>query len=247
MGNDVKWIKLLTSLPDDEKIKLIESMPDRDAIFYIWIRLLIQAGKCNDGGYIYLAPDIPFSDEQLSTVFNRPLNTIRLALATFKNLRMIEIYEDGHIFIPRFPEIQNIEGMEKIREQGRLRQDRYRKRLQVGEVTQEVTLPNAPDKNRIDKIRKEDNIWAAVLERLKTQVSASNYRTWLEGTTGHLNGSGVFIVVAKNTHVRDYLSKNQRGLLQKTIAEVIGSTPNLSVIARETPENQLAKSKTERL
>ena len=151
MSSDVKWIKLLTSLPDDEKIKIIESMPDRDAIFYIWIRLLIQAGKCNAGGYIYLAPDIPFTDEQLSTIFNRPLNTIRLAISTFESLHMIEIYENGHIFIPRFPEIQNVEGMEKIKEQARLRQAKFRDNKQLPEG--KPSNATSRDSNVIDKIR----------------------------------------------------------------------------------------------
>ena len=145
MSTDVKWIKLLTSLPDDEKIKLIEAMPDRDAIFYIWIRLLIQAGKCNSRGYIYLAPDIPFTAENFSTLFNRSLNTIRLALSTFEQLRMIEIHENGLLYIPRFPEIQNTDGLNKIREDGRLRQTKYRqshKMISDALGNEKITLPN---------------------------------------------------------------------------------------------------------
>ena len=157
MSNDVLWIKLLTSLPDDEKIKLIEGLPERDAIFYTWIRLLIQAGKCNADGYIYLAPDIPYSEEMLSTVFNRPLTTIRLALDTFVKLHMIEISEGGHIFIPRFSEIQNTEALNRIRENGRLRQIRFRdrvKQLKEGvdeSVTRDSRESNATEKSRVEK------------------------------------------------------------------------------------------------
>ena len=125
---DVKWIKLLTSLPDDEKLKTIKLMPDRFAIFYVWIMLLIQAGKCNAGGMIYLSDGIPYTEEQLANQFDMPVNTLRLALLTYQKLEMIEIKEDGNIFIPNFSVIQNIEGLEKIREQTRLRVQKFRQK-----------------------------------------------------------------------------------------------------------------------
>ncbi len=44
---EVKWIKLSTSMFEDEKIRLIESMPEADTLLIIWIRLLAQAkNKC---------------------------------------------------------------------------------------------------------------------------------------------------------------------------------------------------------
>ena len=140
---DVKWIKLTTSMFDDEKIKLIESMPDRDAILIIWIKLIIQAGKSNASGYICLNDTIPFSDEMLATIFNRPLNTIRLAIETFRKFGMIEITDNGGIYLTNFEKHQNIEGLEKIREQTRLRVARYREKLRT--VALPVTQSNATD------------------------------------------------------------------------------------------------------
>jgi predicted phage replisome organizer len=90
---DVKWIKITTEIFDDEKIKLIESMPDKDAVLVIWFKLLVQAGKCNGcnvTGAICLTDAIPYTEEMLSTIFNRPLNTIRLALDVFQKFGMIE-------------------------------------------------------------------------------------------------------------------------------------------------------------
>jgi len=87
---EVKWIKITTSMFDDEKIKIIESMPDADSILIIWIKLLTQAGKNNANGFIFLSENIPYTDEMLSTLFNRPLNTIRLALQVFKHFGMFK-------------------------------------------------------------------------------------------------------------------------------------------------------------
>lgn len=126
--SDVKWIKLSTNMFEDEKIRLIEQMPEADTILIIWVKLLSQAGKTNASGYIYLSENIPYTDEMLATIFNRPIGTVRLALETFKQFGMIEIDNDSFISISNWEKHQNIEGMEKIRIQNRERKRRQRER-----------------------------------------------------------------------------------------------------------------------
>lgn len=126
---EVKWIKIVTEFFDDEKISLIESMPDKDTILIIWIKLLTLAGKKNMNGYIFLTENIPYTDEMLSTIFKRPLNTIRLAFDIFKKFDMINYDEDGILQITNWEKHQNIEGMERIRELNRKRASNYRERL----------------------------------------------------------------------------------------------------------------------
>ena len=91
MATDVKWIKIVTDIFDDEKILLIESMPEADSIIVIWFKLLCMAGKQNNKGIFLLNDKIAYTDEMLATIFRRPLNTVRLALKTFENYGMIEI------------------------------------------------------------------------------------------------------------------------------------------------------------
>lgn len=123
---DVKWIKLSTSMFEDEKIRLIESLPDADTLLIIWIKLLSQAGRTNANGYIFLSENIPFTEEMLSTLFNRPIATVRLALQTFKQFGMIDITDDQYICISNWEKHQNIDGLDKIREQNRLRKQKQR-------------------------------------------------------------------------------------------------------------------------
>ena len=108
----MKWIKLSTNIFDDEKILLIETLPEHDSILVIWFKLLCLAGKhCTDG--IFLMNDrIPYTDEMLAAIFRRPLNTIRLALATFEQYGMIEIINDT-ITMPNWEKHQNIEAMDR--------------------------------------------------------------------------------------------------------------------------------------
>lgn len=128
---EIKWIKITTTMFDDEKLKLIDSMPERDTIFYIWIRLLTQAGKTNACGYIFLTESVPYTDEMLSTIFNRPLNSVRLALQTLKGFGMIDILDNQLIKITNWEKHQNVDGMEKVKEQNRLRKQKQREKEKV--------------------------------------------------------------------------------------------------------------------
>lgn len=123
--SEVKWIKITTDIFDDEKILLIESMPESDSMIVIWFKLLAFAGKANNNGVFMLSEKIPYTDEMFATIFRRPLNTIRLALQTFERFGMIETI-DGVITIPNWEKHQNIDGLDKIREQTRKRVAKYR-------------------------------------------------------------------------------------------------------------------------
>lgn len=157
MSSSVKWIKLSTQMFEDEKIRLIESMPEADTILIIWVKLLAQAGKTNASGYIYLAENIPFTDEMLATIFNRSLPTVRLALRTLEQFGMIEINDDHTICISNWEKHQNIEGLDKIREQNRLRKQKERERKKLLGTSQDshvtVTQNHATD---IDKEKEEE-------------------------------------------------------------------------------------------
>jgi len=127
---------------DDERIKLIQSMPEGDALLVVWVRLLVLAGKVNDGGFIYLSEGIPYTDEMLSTIFQKPLSTVRLALSVFAQFGMTEMTARG-IFLPSWEEHQNVEGLEKIREQTKKRVAAHREKG-IPCVTLPVTPSNAP-------------------------------------------------------------------------------------------------------
>ena len=159
---DIKWIKITTEMFDDEKIRIIESMPEADTLIVLWVRLICMAGKTNDNGYIYLIPEIAYTIEQLAAIFNRPLNTVKLAIETFSRLKMITLSDDGIIFLPAFEKHQNIEGMEQIREANRKRVADFRARHK--EITHSLVL-QLPSANSFD----------AYADELRPQYSDINF------------------------------------------------------------------------
>ena len=107
---DVKWIKIVTDIFDDEKILMIETLPECDTIIVIWFKLLCLAGKQNNSG-VFQMGHMPYTDEMFSTIFRRPLNTVRLALKTFEQFGMIEIIHDT-VTIPNWGKHQSIDQIE---------------------------------------------------------------------------------------------------------------------------------------
>jgi predicted phage replisome organizer/uncharacterized phage protein (TIGR02220 family) len=176
---EVKWIKLSTNMFEDEKIRLIETLPEPDTILIIWIKLLAQAGKTNATGYIFLNEHIPYTDEMLATIFNRPISTVRLALKTFEQFGMIEINDGNFICISNWDKHQNLIGLEKIREQTRQRVSKHRELKQKQNVTLQVTDGNATDieeDKELDKEREKNNIPYAEIVSYLNEKTNSNYK-----------------------------------------------------------------------
>lgn len=159
---EIKWIKISTDIFDNRKIKQIEHMPEGDALIVIWFKLLILAGDTNDGGQVYLTQEIPYTEPLLANQFNKPLPLIQLALRTFEQFSMIEIIDDI-IHISNWEKYQNIDGMEKIREQNRLRKQaqRERERIAMSDVTllSRDTSRDVTEQNKNKNKNKNENIY----------------------------------------------------------------------------------------
>ena len=100
------WIKLSTSMFDDEKIKLIELMPEGDSLLVIWLKLLCFAGKTDNDGVFRLNKEIPYNAEMLAGIFNRKLSTVRTALDVFQEFGMVTIIDDAYA-LSNWPKYQS--------------------------------------------------------------------------------------------------------------------------------------------
>ncbi|MGN1369956.1 MAG: phage replisome organizer N-terminal domain-containing protein [Aristaeellaceae bacterium] len=138
---DVKWVKIMTDMFDNRKIRHLRRLPDGNNIVLIWVMLLTMAGRCNAGGMIFLTENIAYTTKMLADELDFEENTVILALKSLEQLGMITM--DGQNFrIAGWDEYQNIEGMDRIREQNRLRKQRHRKRM---EAEKQQALPASRD------------------------------------------------------------------------------------------------------
>lgn len=136
---EVKWVKLNVDMFDDEKIKIIQAMPDGDAILVIWIKLIALAGKTNDGGYIYISENIPYTEEMLSVIMNKPIMTIKLAMETFASLNMIENDTKG-IYLLNFEKHQSLDKLNELKEYNRLAQQRSREKRKALKAVNDMSM-----------------------------------------------------------------------------------------------------------
>lgn len=91
-------------------------------------KITYTSWKTNANGLIYLNENIPYTDEMLSTIFSRPLASIRLALKVLSDFQMIEIAENNVIRIVNWERHQNVEGMDRVRDQNRKRVQNHREK-----------------------------------------------------------------------------------------------------------------------
>lgn len=158
---EVKWVKLTTDMFDNRKVKYLRKLPDGNNIVLIWVMLLTMAGRCNAGGMIFLTENVPYTPKMLADELDFEENTVILAIKALENLDMI-ITDNGFFTIAGWEEYQNIEGMEKLREQTRKRVAKHREKklLAQGNVTSNVTvtLGNAIEEDKEeDKEKEEEN------------------------------------------------------------------------------------------
>lgn len=143
MSNGVKWIKITTDMFDNRKIKHLRRLPDGNNIVLIWIMLLTMAGRCNSGGMIFLTENIPYTTKMLADELQFEENTVKLALEALERFGMIVVKEE-FFAIAGWEEHQNIEGLDKIREQNRIRKRRQRERAAMlpapGDMSRDIPV-----------------------------------------------------------------------------------------------------------
>ncbi|MGD0780511.1 MAG: chromosomal replication initiator protein DnaA [Dehalococcoidales bacterium] len=71
-------------------------------------------------------------------------------------------------------------------------------------------------------------IWEIALGDLQVQVSKPNFRTWFSKTIGLSYQDNQFVIGVPNTFAAEYLEKNQRSLIEKSLAGL--TAPHVQVI-----------------
>ena len=159
----VSWIKIETEMFNNSKIGHIRNLREGNNIFLIWVMILTMAGRCNANGLIFLTENIPYNEKMLADELRFDESVVRLALSVLEKFGMIT--RDGNLLtIPGWEEHQNIEGMDKIREQNRIRKQKQRERQRnmieqdmSRDASRDVTQQSKNKKEDIDKDKEKDN------------------------------------------------------------------------------------------
>ena len=202
---EAEWIKLyLKTFRTSRKISAIERMKNGDTIIVIWFKLLCLAGEINDDGAIYITSKKPFDPVSLADELKKPRAVVDSAIKVFVEHDMLIKDDAGFLQIINWEKYQNIEGLEKIREQNRLRKQRQRDKSRDSHVTQteEVTGRHAIEED--EEGEKEISFNHSIArEREKISTDLSTMRQRLGGERG---GGVVFLSDEQMSDLLDRLS-----------------------------------------
>lgn len=214
---EVKWIKLTTDMFDNRKIKHLRRLPEGNSIVLIWVMLLTMAGRCNASGMIFLTENIPYTPKMLADELDFEENTVVLALRALEDLNMV-VTNRGYFAIAGWEEYQNIEGMNKIREQTRNRVAKHRenKKLIGGNATCNVTVTqgNATDidieeDKEKDKDKEDiypfDEFWSAYPKKKAKEAAR---KAWAKLKPDETLGKEIIQAVIESAKTKDWLKEN---------------------------------------
>ena len=219
--SEIKWIKITTDIFDDEKMCLIDALPDRDAIIVIWIKLITLAGKLNRKGVLAISKNIIYTDETLAQTFHRPLNTVRMALEVFEKFGMVEKI-DGVIVLPNWEKHQNIDGMEKIKEQNRNRAARHRQKQKLLAQNNESNVTN----NVMDNVTVTHGNALDKDKELDKDIEINNNKVMISSSLSeNLKHSGIHLTNKSHQQLLDYVGLDGMSfdMLNRAVEKTSGS------------------------
>lgn len=133
------YLRLKDNFFDSDELKILESMKDGYLYSNILLKLYLRSLK-NDGKLV-VNDRIPYNAEMLASVTGHQVGTIKQALSMFKELGLIEILENGAIYML---DIQNFIGKGST-EADRKRE--YRQRIETDRTNDQTKVREISEKS----------------------------------------------------------------------------------------------------
>lgn len=130
------YLKLKEGFFDSEEIKILESMKDGYIYSNILLKLYLRSLR-NEGRLMYRNV-IPYTPEILATLVGHQVGTVEKALKVFKDLELIEVLDNGAIYMM---DIQNFIGQSSTEaDRQRAYYSRVKNERKLLEVSQNESL-----------------------------------------------------------------------------------------------------------
>lgn len=148
------WLKLKRDFFKRHDIRIVEDMPNGKDYILFYLKMLVESVD-HEGG-LRFNDTIPYSDEMLSTITNTNIDIVRAAMAVFTQLGMIEVLDNGTIYMTEVLKmIGSAAGNDNANRQRRFRERKKQEILCAvtknnANVTQAVTNNNESKSKSIE-------------------------------------------------------------------------------------------------
>jgi predicted phage replisome organizer len=93
------WLKLKDDFFNSDDIKVVMSQTNGAEYVIFWQKLLLKAITRQEIGLLRYRENIPYTPELLSTITDTNIDVVKGALTLFQKLGMIELLDNGDIWI----------------------------------------------------------------------------------------------------------------------------------------------------
>lgn len=91
------WLKLDKNFFKSHDIEIVEAMPNGKDYILFYLKLLCES--ISHEGCLRFSDEIPYNDEMLATITRTNIDIVRSAVKVFSQLKMMEVLDDGTIFM----------------------------------------------------------------------------------------------------------------------------------------------------
>ena len=202
------WFKVSADIFDSDKIKILRADPKiGDSLALMWFFLLALARKKNDGGYVYATEGVAYTAKTLAAVSGFKVKVAETALEVFQQYNMIDIEDNGYIYIVGWEEYQNAEELAKLKERERCREAMRVKRQREKQSNTDVTNDDVTNSNTVTNENVTSNTDVTnddVTNKNKSKNKKENKNTSnnkQQNSNTSINSYGGSLVVGCNSNV----------------------------------------------
>jgi predicted phage replisome organizer len=102
------WLKLDKNFMKSTQINIIKNMPNGKDYVIFYLSLMLESIETI--GHLRITPLIPYNPETLAAATNTNIDIVRNAIKIFCELGMMQIFDDGTIFLPCVADMTGKEG-----------------------------------------------------------------------------------------------------------------------------------------
>lgn len=117
------WLKLDRNFFKRHDIRVVEEMPNGKDYILFYMKLLVES--VTHEGALRFSETIPYNSQMLSIVTNTNPDIVEKAIQIFKELKMLEVLDDGTIYMMDVEKMVGSETQEAVKKRN------YRKRMEM--------------------------------------------------------------------------------------------------------------------